>query len=196
MSSEIADDTAEAKRQKRLGEFQAWFDGFTLVVRGLQARKKLPVSHGSPGNFAFAAGAAQAVNELYWKTMDGLVRPMVKASNGDPETDIDRFKICSLIELSVVALQPINTRTASSARFLNARLAYHCAVSFIANWHTVSPKVVVKYVGKKIAVNHVTWLTNYDPDEGTPPIFSNAVTWQLIEENYSLRQQIAKMKPA
>lgn len=119
---------------------------------------------------------------------------MVKSTNGDQETKIDRHKICSLIELSVITLQPVGCDDPGFASDLNARLAYHCAVSFIANWLNVEAHKVTKYVGQKVAENHMTWLKYYDPDETSPPIFSNATTWQLIEENFLLRQEIAKCK--
>lgn len=83
---------------KRASEFQEWFDGFTIVVREGQASGVFPVSSQNTGNFSFPTNAAVQVNSLYWKWMDELVKPMVMATNGDPETNIDRHKICSLTE--------------------------------------------------------------------------------------------------
>lgn len=184
-------------KEKRLNEFKDWFDGFTKIVRSLQSKGKLgqvSVSHIDTGNFSFSQNAADVVNDKYWELMDNFVRPMVGASNGDPETNIDRYKICSLTELTIVTLQPIECDAVILARMLNARLAYYCALSIVSSWDGVAVGKIQKKVLSKVEENHVVWLQNYDPENFVPPIFSNAVTWQLIHENYLLRVKLEKCK--
>lgn len=181
----------KAKRQE---EFKGWFDSFTILVRLLQSQGKLHVSHNKTGNFTFANNAIDVVNQLYWRWMDAYVRPMVGASNGDPETNIDRYKICSLIELTIITLQPIESNDSDLAKDLNARLAYHCATTLISSWGQVDD--IFKHISPKVAENHLTWLRSYDPENKEPPIFSNAVTWQLIHENCLLRIKLSQAKVA
>ena len=121
--------------------------------------------------------AAKYIGHHYWESMEEKVRPRIRSKNGEGPVVVDRHKICSLIEMVVMYVAPIE---APDPDELNARLAFFVAINIIGNWQ--ADKIHTLSVGEDFDREHLALLRNINRSSDGWPIFSNAATWYLFEQ--------------
>jgi hypothetical protein len=171
------------QKQNLLSAFEAMSANFVRVILKLQACGSIPVSISDPGNFYFVENAPNKVNTEFWRLLE---------AHSLTEPDINRHIICALLELAVVAVKPMTAEKPEFTKWLNTRLAYHCAISFIARELNVNAREVANYVENDVAADHLAWL-NCMPVASIESIISNKVYWRLVEKNFMLRRKIKQL---
>lgn len=136
-------------------------------------------------NIEFKESSAIEINHHYWETLEDQVRPRIKSKSGDGVVVVNRHKICSLLELVIMYVEPIEfvdkkTLTQEKLNSLHARIAYFIAQNIIANWQ--HEKLDTLNVGDEFRREHLALLENIQSYSEDWPIFSNAATWHLFEE--------------
>jgi hypothetical protein len=174
----------EEKQAKRLKEFIAWIDQFKENAK--QEKREL----------FFIENAAEILNDVYWTLIDDYIRPLVKDSNeevnSDGENNVSRFKIISTTELTIIQVQPIKYGDEKIERRLNALFAYWVALNILKSFSSNIKDDTIYFVDhykedipgiakdelQSIQEDHLMWLELIDPILSTP-IISNAQTWRL-----------------
>lgn len=127
----------------------------------------------------YVENAARDINHVYWETLEERVRPRITSAKGDQEVTVDRHKICSLTELIIAHLQPVDHEDENKKLELSSRLAYYCALNILGCWdNNITSEL---YVSESFEREHLTWLRNINRCSEDFPIFSNAATWYLVE---------------
>jgi hypothetical protein len=164
-------------------DFIECFDNFTLVIRTLQGAGIRKVWHANTGRFWFIDDAATKVNSTFWQAKAGYANAMKKVGSRIPPLEDTPFTKCSLIELAVVTVQPVQCDPQNDAIELNARLAYLCAIMFMSKRLGVSADQPLKNVSKMLVSNHVEMLKSHKFYDISKVISQNVNSWQLMLEH-------------
>jgi len=117
----------EEASQSRLNDFGAWLAGF-------QAIEKLS------GKIAPIENAALLLNNFYWSVVQAYVRPLLDRADQEDNSShhlINRFKIISITELSIMAVLPFDVIDHDKGLLdeeINARFAWYCAITILTGW--------------------------------------------------------------
>lgn len=180
-----------AKKRERLKEWKGWIKGF-LELNSLNP---------SP-TYKSIPDAAELLNDYYWRMAYIYIKPLLNK----PSDNIHYYKIISVSELVVVAVQPfIFTKgsTPEKRRELNADFAFFVATSIFLTWkidkknvidinsieNVVSYKEVIdvehkgginrkKYYPVNFRDEHIDWLMTLNP-AAPMPVLSNSHTWRM-----------------
>lgn len=163
----VGDFSTPEQREQRLCDVRNWLKYFAedcLAELG--------------GTVSYIDEAAEQINHFYWETLEERVRPRITSATGK-EVTVDRHKICSLTELVIAYVQPVDHSDPVKKNDLSARLAYFCALNILGCWD----KEVVSdlAVSESFEREHLTWLRHLNKCSEDFPIFSNAATWYLVE---------------
>jgi len=123
--------------------------------------------------------AAENLNETYWNTVEGHVRPYLSKQSADWAGLIDHHKIASTMELCVLHTETIHHDSLERMLELNAELAMFIAKSIIMGWNLPVRFSAAAAQCGNFDREHLAWLKSVDAEEY--PIFSNAATWFLYE---------------
>jgi hypothetical protein len=163
----------EQKKEKRLVQFNQWLSDF----------KELS----NPDNevFSYSQNAAERLNDWYWTRRETDIIPYMEADNSSGETviRINRYKVISNLELSVVGFQPILHDDESARSELNAALAWYISIRTLIEWNgwveeTERINELIDNITdlKEFVDEHINWLAKLDV-EFSYPVFSNSHTW-------------------
>ena len=174
-SEELDGDVgSQAAKEQRLAQTETWLRQCQEIFAELFSVA-----------IKFKDTSAREINHYYWETLEEKVRPRIKSKNDSALVVVNRHKICSLIEMVIMYVQPIETVDGiviSSDKLdgLHARVAFFTAQNIIGNWQ--SEKVKTLNVGEEFHREHLALLANINQFSESWPIFSNAATWHLFEE--------------
>lgn len=158
------------KQEQRLKALRSWV---RMFISGWEQSHPLNASE-----LTVDESSLEMANANYWELMNETVKPKITPCDGGSAVRADRHKIASLTELLLVHFAPINHPSPATARDLNIRLAYFCALNIIANFNkSMLPRL---HVSSSFAEAHLTWL-NHLATADSAPIFSNAANWYLVE---------------
>ncbi len=122
----------------------------------------------------FIEDSARIINEYYWELMESNVRPYLRKHL--PESRIDRHKIISGMEMSIMFGLPVVMEDQDERLDVNSRLALFVAKQILISFN----RGRIDATGpENFNREHRTWLQMVSA-EGYP-IFSNAATWYLFE---------------
>jgi hypothetical protein len=163
----------EQKQEKRYTEFEQWLSDF-------KEQSELDNIF-----FEYSQDAPMRLNEWYWTRRETDIIPYMEADieMGETEIRINRYKVISNLELTVVGFQPILHEDESSRSELNALLSWNIALRTLIEWNDWTLKVdkINKLIEeipdlKEFVDEHINWLAKLDV-EFSYPVFSNSHTW-------------------
>lgn len=163
----IGDRSTPEQRAQRLVDIENWLKYFQEDCR-----------REFNAEVTYVENAARDINHMYWETLEERVRPRITSKSGH-EVTVDRHKICSLTELVITHLQPVDHAEETKKLDLSARFAHYCALNILGCWD--SKITTGLYVSESFEREHLTWLRNLNRCSEDFPIFSNAATWYLVE---------------
>ncbi len=179
------------KKRERLNEWKGWIKGFLELnsVNPLPTYKT--ISH-----------AAELLNDYYWRMAYGYIKPLLNSS----KDNIHYYKIISVSELAVVAVQPFvftKAGTPEQRREINADFAFFVACNIFLTWK-IDKKTIVDFESVKALMSyqevidiqrkggksnkkkypvtfreeHIDWLKTLNP-AAPLPVLSNSHTWRM-----------------
>lgn len=182
------DQPSEQAYQARLADFDAWLNSFAILPKYADKIEAIP-------------NAAILLNQYYWNVVQAYVRPLLSSQeNVHEETThhlINRFKIISITELTVMAVLPFNLKKGTEflEEEVNARFAWYCAVAILTGWDKIDMSVLNQIIGYRETLNpgapeekkaelsfraeHIQFLTTLDTKVQLP-VLSNAQTWRML----------------
>lgn len=163
----------EQKKEKRLVQFKQWLSDF----------KEL--SDPDDKFFSYSQNAEERLNEWYWTRRETDIIPYMEADTklGETTIRINRYKVISNLELSIVGFQPILHNDDSARSELNAALAWYISLRTLIEWNNWVDEVerINQLIDdnedlKEFVDEHINWLAKLDV-EFSYPVFSNSHTW-------------------
>ncbi len=127
-------------RLKRKKEFKFWLDTYYDSI--------------DQNKFSVINDADTILNETYWFIAETFVRPRIQdLSIDDEQRNINRFKIISATEFSVISVLPFIEKSSTESdessdffdeneevRTINAKFAWFIAISIMNSWHIDNSK--------------------------------------------------------
>ncbi len=149
------------RRKVRLEDFRVWIEKFS-------SSRFVHVY----GKVSFKPNSADLLNELYW-----LVRDQTESRMRDVGHRLDRHKMASMLEMTVMAALPIKTseNLGNDLPFCNAAFAMFCALDIVLSWGDT----ILDTDCPSFCETHLLWLRWCHQEHF--PIFSNAMTWYAFE---------------
>lgn len=181
-NSHSVEDT-EKMRAKRLSEIKRWLAAYQREMKDTHAV-----------DIEYIPDAAEALNEIYWNTVESKVRPKLSEVGEDDKLHtIDRHKIISVTEGCIMNILPIAAKGLVAAyarqREANAMLALAFGQNFLFQWMAGSfPLNLVKFdlfEDEPFEREHISWLCQVSGSSF--PIFSNSATWYMYEKYITLK---------
>lgn len=170
-------------KDKRLGELKTWL----ALYQSIASRKGYEIE--------FIPNAGDAINDLYWATVDRKVRARLEEiEDSDQLHTIDRHKIISVTEGCIMQIKPIKASGLVAAyekqREANAIMALAFGQNILLQWANEQRDLdAIDFSDLKDEAferEHVSWLCQVDT-EGSFPIFSNSATWYMYEKYLELK---------
>lgn len=154
-------------REKRRSEFVRWLTYFQEEYFNLQAFR---IEYTDS-----IENIATKLVEVYFNTLEDEIRGHME-DNDNADARINRHKMMSLAEMTVMYVQPINHEDEGERLLLNGGLATYIAKSLMIDM--INLNFMPRHL--KFDNQHIMWLAKCDSEHY--PIFSNSHTWLMFEQ--------------
>lgn len=122
------------------------------------------------------------LNDFYWHLFENRIAPFVIDS---ASKRINRFKIVSGLEISIMRILPFRTFDESLINEINANFAFTVSKEILIYWSNHKESLRIKEFNEE----HLHWLSNLDTYTQLP-IFSNAQTYRLFDYLLKIKSDV------
>ena len=177
-------------KEDRLEDFRFWIEGFQSAIK-------------NKGEFSIELipNAAHILNDVYWDLTETYIRPLIDGGTDEAAKNseenrkfISRFKVISVIELTIISVLPFESEDEQVERQINAKFAFFVAIAILHAtcsdgvktsvyeevWNFIDDNDDVNYNDTlSFKEEHERWLELINTDKDLP-FFSNAQTWRMF----------------
>lgn len=167
---ELLDDISFTTRRDTI---QDWIDFFTQAFHDDIAQHA-----GLDPHLTWRDDAVVRLSATYWDVVRSEIRPKLLRKEGGRQGRIDHHKICSVMEIIIMCVLPIEHPDRKQRKFLNALFAWFAAIAILEAW---KPQLRDFPIPPEFEREHMYWLVNLATTRECCPYFANSAAWYFFE---------------